>query len=127
MTEILQDIKLVSGYVYLPVSDFNAAAEWYHEIFGFETSFSDPLYRELRSPSGIRLLLIERRGSVNAHMMYGQNEQATYGFTVKDIDYTHAILLSKGVKVKKIIAYQGKSFSFTDPDGNVIEIWEEKE
>lgn len=36
-------INLSSGYAYLPVSDFNAAAAWYHEIFGFETVFSDPL------------------------------------------------------------------------------------
>lgn len=27
----------------MPVSDFDAAAAWYHEIFGFETVFSDPL------------------------------------------------------------------------------------
>jgi predicted enzyme related to lactoylglutathione lyase len=118
--------NLLYGYVYLPVSDFDAAAKWYHEVFGFETAFVDPLYRELRSPSGIQVMLIERRGGVNAHMMYGQNEQAAYGFTVRDINFVHAALLDKGVNVKKIIEYQGKSFSFTDPDGNIIEIWEEK-
>lgn len=120
-------VNLLNGYVYLPVSDFDAAAKWYHEVFGFEIVFSDPLYRELRSKSGIRLLLIERRDGVNSHMMYGQKEQAAYGFTVREIDLVHSTLFAKGVQVKKIIEYQGKSCSFTDPDGNVIELWEEKE
>ena len=33
-------------------------------------------------------------------------------------------LISKGVKVTEIGDYQGKSFSFFDPDNNKIEIWE---
>jgi Lactoylglutathione lyase and related lyases len=119
-------MKLLSGYVYIPVSDFDEAATWYNAILGFELVFSDPLYRELRSPSGIRIMLIERRGEINSHMMYDTGAQASYGFSVNDIEGIHSELASKGVKTKKTSEYQGKSFSFLDMDGNIIELWEEQ-
>jgi len=117
---------LGSAYVYVPVSDFDKATAWYGETLGFEPVFSDPLYRELRSPSGIRIMLFERRGGVNSHMMYDAMEQAAYGFTVPDAAEIRSRLISKGVAVGEIVEYQGKSFHFTDPDGNVIELWEER-
>ena len=119
-------MKLLSGYVYIPVSDFDEAAKWYNAILGFELVFIDPLYRELRSPSGIRIILIERRGEINSHMMYDTGAQASYSFSVNDIEGIHSELASKGVKTKKISEYQGKSFSFLDMDGNIIELWEEQ-
>ena len=119
-------VNLLNGYVYLPVSDLDAAAKWYSDIFGFKIILNDPLYYELRSSSAIRIMLIKNNDGVNVHMMYDGIPQAAYGFTVSDIEVVHAYLISKGVEVKKIIEYQGKSFSFTDSDGNVIELWEEK-
>jgi hypothetical protein len=32
-------------------------------------------------------------------------------------------LRERGVKVGEFFDYQGKSFSFYDPDGNFIEVW----
>ena len=118
-------MELLNAYIYIPVSDFDKAAEWYNNILGFELVFSDPLYRELRSQSGIRVMLIERRGSINSHMMYDTGVQASYGFSVNDIEKIHSEFILKGVEAKKIGEYQGKSFSFSDLDGNIIELWEE--
>lgn len=118
-------MELINGYVYIPVSNFDKAVEWYNYILGFELVFSDSLYRELRSRSGIRVMLIERRGGVNSHMIYDTGTQATFGFSINDIEKIHSELISKGVEVGKIGAYQGKSFSFSDLDGNIIELWEE--
>ena len=52
--------------------------------------------------------------------------QAADGFTAKDMQAVRTSLILKGVKAKEIVHYQGESCSFMDPDGNVIELWEEK-
>ena len=119
-------MELYSGYVYIPVSDFDKATRWYHDVLGFALVVTDPLYRELRSRLGARIMLIERRGGINAHMQYDTGPQAAFGFSVDNIESIHAELASKGVEVKKIVEYQGKSFSFSDLDGNIIELWEER-
>ena len=118
-------MKLINSYLYIPVSNFDKSVEWYQDVFGFKLKLSDPLYRDLESHSGIRIMLIERRNNINSHMMYDTGAQASYGFMVKNIQNVHSELISKGVKVTEIGDYQGKSFSFFDPDDNKIEIWEE--
>lgn len=118
-------MELKSGYIYIPVSDFDEATKWYGEILGFALAFSDELYRELRSPSGIRIMLIGRRGGVNSQMIYDTGPQAAYGFTVGNAEDAHNELMLKGLHPDKISHYQGKSFGFADLDGNRIELWEE--
>jgi len=117
-------MELKKGYAYIPVADFDKAAKWYKDILGFELVFSDKLYRELHSPSGICIMLIDRRGDVNSHMMYDTGPQAAFGFTVDDIESIHEDFIAKGLNPRKISDYQGKSFGFEDLDGNIIELWE---
>jgi len=119
-------MNLLSGYIYIPVSNFDKAAEWYKNILGFDLVFTDKLYRELRSPSGLRIILIERRFNVNSHMIYDDTGvQAVYGFTIDNAEAVHKELILKGLQPKKISDYQGKSFGLADLDGNIIEFWEE--
>jgi len=119
-------MKLTGGYMYIPVSDFDKSADWYRDMLGFQPVFRDPLYRELRAPCGVRVMLIERRGGVNSHMMYDAMAQASFGFTAEGIEDIRSALIANGVAAKEIVEYQGKSFSFADLDGNVLELWEEK-
>ena len=119
-------MQLINSYLYIPVSSFDKSAEWYQDILGFKLKLSDPLYRDLESESGIRVMLIERRDNINSQMMYDTGAQPSYGFIVKDIEGVRSELISKGVRVTDIGDYQGKSFSFYDPDDNKIELWEEK-
>ena len=118
-------MQLINSYLYIPVSDFERSVEWYQNVLDFQLKLSDPLYKDLESPSGIRIMLIERRNNINSQMMYDTGAQASYGFMVKNIEKVCSELISKGVKVTEIGDYQGKSFSFFDPDDNKIEIWEE--
>ena len=118
-------MQLSNSYLYIPVSDFDKSVEWYQDVLDFKLKLSDPIYRDLKSQSGIRIMLIERRDNINSQMMYDTGAQASYGFMVKNIEGIRTELLSKGVKVTEIGDYQGKSFSFFDPDDNKIEIWEE--
>ena len=118
--------KIQSVYIYIPVSDFEKSEKWYAEMFGFTTTLCDKLYRDMSSPSGVRIMLIEQLDGANSHMLYGNMKQAAYGFTVDDLDAIREKPISENVVVGDINEYQGKSFNFTDPDGNTIEICQER-
>lgn len=116
-------MELLSGYIYIPVTNLERSVEWYAKYLHFETAFEDPLYVEMRSTTGIRILLIVSEEAVNSQMTYSNGPQAAYGFVVPDIDQARQWLMDHGIEVRRISNYQGKSFGFYDPDGNIIELW----
>nr|WP_145160527.1 VOC family protein [Paenibacillus terrae] len=116
-------MKLLNGYFYIPVTNLARSVEWYAKYLHFETAFEDPLYVEMRSTTGIRILLIVSEEAVNSQMTYSNGPQAAYGFVVPDIDQARQWLMDHGIEVRRISNYQGKSFGFYDPDGNIIELW----
>jgi catechol 2,3-dioxygenase-like lactoylglutathione lyase family enzyme len=111
------------GYIYIPVTNLERSVEWYAKYLHFETAFEDPLYVEMRSTTGIRIMLIVSEETVNSQMTYSSGPQAAYGFIVPDIDQARQWLMDHGIEVRRISNYQGKSFGFYDPDGNIIELW----
>ncbi|MCD9025477.1 VOC family protein [Cohnella silvisoli] len=116
-------MQLLGGYHYIPVSNLQRSAEWYSDHLGFKLVFEDPLYLELRSESGIRIILITNEDNVRSHMTYSNGPQAAYGFIVSNIESTYQQFIEKGIKIGRISNYQGTSFGFHDPDGNIIELW----
>ncbi|AZN41293.1 VOC family protein [Paenibacillus albus] len=118
-------MRLQTSYQYIPVSNLQAASEWYAEHLGFTLAVEDPICLELRSTSGIRIFLIPNEdGSVNSQMRYSNGVQASYGFTVADdVQLLYQHFKDKGIQVGKLTDYQGLSFKFYDPDGNAIELW----
>jgi catechol 2,3-dioxygenase-like lactoylglutathione lyase family enzyme len=121
-------LKLNAAYITIPVSDLNRSRAWYEEHFGFRTVVEDPLYFELQNESGIRVLLLQNEHRLNSHIVYPNGaHQPSYGFIVDDAESVYRYLRDQGVKVGELFDYQGKSFSFYDPDGNYIEIWSSPE
>lgn len=118
-------VQIKSSYVYIPVSNLQRASEWYSEHLGFKVVKEDPIYLELRTELGIKIMLIPNENRVTSHMNYQNGAQAAYGFTVSDVESVYQQFRDKGIQVGKISNYQGKSFAFHDPDGNVIELWED--
>lgn len=116
-------MKITSVYIYIPVSDLGRSAAWYEEHLGLRPVHKDPLFWELRSDNGSRVLLISNGNGVTSQMDYDGAPQAVYGFTVSDISAAYQDLSAKGVAVGKVSNYAGTSFSFKDPDGNRIELW----
>jgi len=116
-------MKLESGYHYISVSNLKRSTEWYSKHLGFHLKFEDPLYVELRSESGIRIMLILNEDHVVSHMTYSNGPQASHGFIVSDIEGAYQELMEMGVEVNRISNYQGRSFGFHDLDGNIIELW----
>lgn len=117
-------IRLKTAYLTIPVSNFKRSMEWYGEHFGFTVITEDPNYIELQNESGIRILLQENEHKLNSHFVYPNGAlQSSYGFMVEDVESVYQYLIDKGIKVGELFDYQGKSFSFYDPDGNFIEVW----
>jgi catechol 2,3-dioxygenase-like lactoylglutathione lyase family enzyme len=117
-------IQLKSAYLTIPVSNLQRSAQWYGEHFGFKIITEDPIYLELVNETGIRILFQQNEHNLNSHFTYPDGAlQSSYGFMVSDAESTYQYLIEQGVKVGHFFDYQGKSFSFYDPDGNFIEVW----
>lgn len=117
-------LKLISAYLTIPVSNFKRSVGWYGEHFGFKVITEDPNYIELQNESGIKILFQQNDHNLNSHFVYPNGAiQSSYGFIVDDADTAYRYCMDKGIKVGEFFNYQGKSFSFYDPDGNFIEVW----
>ncbi|MGE8205637.1 VOC family protein [Heyndrickxia sp. NPDC080065] len=117
-------MRITSSYNYIPVTNLQAAAKWYKEHLGFNIVMEDPIFLELRTESGFRIFLIPNNDeNIHSHMNYSNGPQASFGFTVSDLEVVYQQFKDKGIKVGKISNYAGLSFGFEDPDGNRIEIW----
>lgn len=117
-------VALKTSYLTIPVSDFQQSIAWYGEHFGFKVVTEDPFYVEMQNESGIRILLQQNEHNLHSHFVYPDGAlQSSYGFIVDDAEAVYQYLREQGVKVGEFFDYQGKSFSFDDPDGNFIEIW----
>lgn len=68
-------------------------------------------------------MLLPNEGHITSHMNYKSGPQAAHGFVVPDIESVYQKLIEAGIKVNPISDYQGKSFGFYDPDGNLLEFW----
>ncbi|MBP3962705.1 VOC family protein [Paenibacillus lignilyticus] len=117
-------IQLKSTYLTVPVSNFSQSVEWYSEQLGFRVVKEDPFYIELVNESGIRILFQQNEHNLHSHFVYPDGAlQSSYGFMVDDAEAAYHEFVERGIKVGQLFDYQGKSFSFYDPDGNFIEIW----
>lgn len=116
---------LLDSYVYIPVGDMEKAAEWYERNLGFRLLYKDPLYFDMRTENGIKIMLIPTEGNITSQMQYSAGQQSAYGFCVDDFDAIKGKLEMNRVKIGEVFDYCGRSFSFYDLDGNKIEIWEE--
>ncbi|MBP1996244.1 VOC family protein [Paenibacillus eucommiae] len=113
-----------SAYLTIPVSNLQSSANWYGEHFGFKIVTEDSIFLELMTESGVRILFQHNDHNINSHMTYsGGTLQSAYGFIVSDAELLYKEFIDKGINVGELFDYQGKSFSFYDPDGNYIEVW----
>jgi catechol 2,3-dioxygenase-like lactoylglutathione lyase family enzyme len=117
-------IQLKSTYITIPVSNFTRSAEWYGKHLGFKIVVEDPFFIELTNETGIRILFQQNEHNLYSHFTYPDGSpQSSYGFMVDDAESAYQYFVDNNLKVGQFFDYQGKSFSFYDPDGNFIEVW----
>ena len=116
---------LISSYIYIPVGDLEKAASWYGKMFDFHVAYRDSLYFDMRTDSGVKIMLIPGEGNITSQMQYSTGQQPAYGFCVDNFDSIREKLERNHIKTGEVFDYFGRSLSFFDPDGNKIEIWED--
>ena len=118
---------IINSYIYIPVSNIERAAKWYNNNLDFRIIYKDALFFDMRTESGIQILLIPNEKDMVSQIKYSTGEQPAYGFIVDDFNEIKRALQTNGVKTGEVFDYFGHSFSFFDLDGNKIEIWEKYE
>ncbi|AJY74816.1 VOC family protein [Paenibacillus beijingensis] len=117
---------------YLPVSNWQQAADWFEEMFGLTVRKREPDGVILVLGDGQWLFLLEttekRTANFSTHQWDGENyEMFSLTFEVEDIVELHKRLREKGVEVEPLtdLGSCGLQFKFKDPDGNKFNVWQD--
>jgi catechol 2,3-dioxygenase-like lactoylglutathione lyase family enzyme len=103
------------------VSDLKRAAKFYEEILGLEKKYEYSSYVGFEC-GGIEIGLIPKP---KEEKMRAVSTSPSVEFLVDEVDKTYNELKSKGVKFTKELheePWGGRQTTFTDPDGNTLEI-----
>jgi catechol 2,3-dioxygenase-like lactoylglutathione lyase family enzyme len=117
------------AYNVVPVADVKKSGEWFVKHFGFNirndrgTDLS--LFRENRPI----LVLIESDNDTRAVFEINGRTRWVITFFTDDIESLHMKLSSEGVTVRNISdeGIYGKFFVFMDLDGNLFDVWENRD
>lgn len=102
------------------VSDLKKTAKFYEEILGLEKKYEYPSYVGFEC-GGVEIGLIPKTAEEQKVSLLSPSVE----FLVDDVDKACKELKKKGVKFTKELhdePWGGRQATFTDPDGNVLEI-----
>ncbi|MBX5327848.1 MAG: VOC family protein [Candidatus Bathyarchaeota archaeon] len=102
------------------VSDLKKAVKFYEEVLGLEKKYEYSSYVGFEC-GGVEIGLIPKLGKEGKVSFLSPSVE----FLVDDVDKTCEELKKKGVKFTKELhdePWGGRQATFTDPDGNVLEI-----
>jgi methylmalonyl-CoA/ethylmalonyl-CoA epimerase len=115
------------GQVALTISELDKAVEFYRDILGLKHLFSAPPGLAFFAAADVRLMLSRPEKSDSEKF-----SSAIY-FKVAEIEQTHDVLVSRGVKfeavphrVAKMPDHELWMAFFRDPDGNLLALMCEK-
>ncbi|MCA0987558.1 VOC family protein [Guptibacillus algicola] len=118
------------GTTYIPVANPAKASEWYQETLGaVETyrdqdkailDFADQSFFLVKAMEGARVGFTDYKGNVLFCLTFEVDGLAM----LQDL---HALLLERDVDVGEIEdrGHVGNNFVFSDPDGNLFDVWSE--
>ncbi len=108
-------------HVEIPSADLQRAGAFYHEVFGWEMNYV----------TEADYMLFETGGSINGAFYHSPQHAGRQGVVVyvevKDIKDTLVSINERGgatVVAKTPVDERGSFALFSDPDGNVLGIWE---
>jgi catechol 2,3-dioxygenase-like lactoylglutathione lyase family enzyme len=113
---VIKTVWCVTFYV----SDLRRAVKFYEETLGLEKKYEYSSYVGFEC-GGIEIGLIPKPAKTQT----GNAVSPTVAFLVDDVYEVCSELKNKGVKLSEELhdeAWGGRQASFTDPDGNILEI-----
>jgi len=135
-------MKLLPYHVALSVSNVNKISKWYQDVLGFQFTrrmdFDEyGVHIEFLNSNDFRLELIEKQGSKSKKERMPDLEDKSLlqglmkiGFLVENINDISTSLREKGVKVVYDVTDDPEEnirwMIIEDPDGNIIQFFEEK-
>lgn len=118
------------GAVFLYTKNMHALVKWYENVLGMQHEFRDGFfycvsfdYKDSENKQGYILW-----GIVENKELSNNPREKTHliNLKVNDIKETISHIKSQGIEVKGIEEYDAGLFAWiTDPDGNIIELWED--
>ncbi|RIX52113.1 VOC family protein [Paenibacillus nanensis] len=117
---------------YLPVSNLQAAVNWYEEMFGLTVRKREPDGAILILGDGQWLFLLETAERKTANFRTSQWDGDNYEmfsltFETENIVELHKRLREQGAEVAPLVDQGscGLQFTFKDPDGNKFNVWQD--
>lgn len=113
---MIKSVRSVTFYV----SDLKKAAKFYEKTLGLEKKYEYTSYVGFEC-GGVEIGLIPKASELEKL----NSLSATVEFLVDDVERTYRELDAKGVKFTKELhdePWGGRQATFTDPDGNILEI-----
>lgn len=112
------------SFIFLLVPDMPAARQFYVETLGMAIETESPTFLQLARPGGAGASLgIGVGAGLDAPHTAGLEE---IWWTVEDTDAVHAMLIERGVRIVSAPKDQpfGRTCSFADPAGNILNIFQ---
>jgi len=118
------------GYVYLPTTNIEKTARWYHEHLGlqvvnqFEDRGSQIAVLHFPHKHAIAIVLVETTDNKPLSIIRNALPYPVLTVNCPDIAFTHRYLSDRGVEVEEIHALgdgEAKYFYFKDDQGNLLE------
>lgn len=116
------------GTTYLPVQEVSFSVDWYVEKLGAKLNYMDE-EKAILNLADQAIFLVKAKKGQNANFIDSAgNERFSLTFEVDGEDELETVrhdLLSLGVSVGSIEdrGHPGRNFVFTDPDGNLFDVW----
>lgn len=112
------------SFVFLLVPDMAEARTFYVETLGMEVETESPAFLQLAQPGGAGASLGIGVGAGLTAPHTAALEEIWW--TVEDTDAVHALLVERGVRIVSAPKDQpfGRTCSFSDPAGNILNIFQ---
>ncbi|MBM7580966.1 VOC family protein [Jeotgalibacillus terrae] len=118
------------GTTYIPVSDPRVSAVWYKEKLGAKVNYKDQ-DKAIIDLAGQSFFLVKASENEKANF-FDQKGAERFSLTfevdgIESLKSFHHTLHSLGVKTGVIEnrGHAGRNFVFSDPDGNLFDVWSE--
>jgi catechol-2,3-dioxygenase len=127
---IMNEKLIRLGTTYIPVSNVERAAVWYEVKLDAMVNYKDGEKAILNLANQSLFLVKAEKGQTSNFLDYQGNVRFSMTFEVDGLDALHSLhtdFIDRGVEVGEIEnrGHAGQNFVFTDPDGNMFDVWSE--